>query len=497
MSVPVALELYDAQATRALEHYAIETLGVAGLTLMERAGHAVFECLRRRWPGARRIVIVCGAGNNGGDGYVVARLAAAAGLEVRVVMLSAPTRLRGDGARAYQAMRESGIAPHDGEWQVDDADVVVDAVLGTGLERAVEGVYADAIARINAAGRPVLSVDVPSGINASSGRVHGLAVRATATLSLVSMKQGLVTGDAPAYTGALEWHAIDLPPSAYAAVPATARAIDYAHLRELFAPRSRTAHKGHHGHVLVIGGAPGYGGAARMAAEAAMRVGAGLVSLATHPVHATTLTAQRPEIMCHAVERASDLSNLLARATVLAIGPGLGQSAWSQRLWAAVRDCAQPQVVDADGLNLLAADPDRREDRVLTPHPGEAARLAGVANEMIQNDRYAAARMLCERYAGVVLLKGAGTVIACAGHPPLVVRDGNPGMASGGMGDVLTGVIAGLLAQGMSPPQAAAVGACVHAHAADQAALQGERGLLAADLMPLLRAAVNPRAERA
>ncbi len=491
MTLPVADNLYDAAATRALEHHAIASLGLTGLTLMERAGRAVFEALQRRWPQARRLLIMCGAGNNGGDGYVVARLAHAAGMAARVVMLSSEARLRGDGASAFRAMREAGVTPFAADAWFDDIDIVVDALLGTGLERKVEGVYAETIARINAAALPVLSVDVPSGIDATNGRCHGVAVRATATVSLVSLKQGLVTGAAPAYTGALEWHAIDLPRAVFEAVPPTAQAIDHAHLGSLFGPRSRTAHKGDHGHVLVIGGGCGYGGAARMAAEAAARVGAGLVSLATHPDHAASLTAQRPEIMCHGVDNASDLVPLLARASVVAIGPGLGQSAWAQRMWAAVRDCRQVQVVDADALNLLAADPDQRESRVLTPHPGEAARLASVATDVIQADRYAAVAELCDRYGGVVLLKGAGTVIASAGELPLVVRDGNPGMASGGMGDVLTGVIAGLLAQGFTPRVAAAAGACVHAHAADRAARAGERGLLAGDLMPLLRAAVN------
>lgn len=492
MNLPAAQDLYDAAGTRALEHYATTQLGIAGLTMMERAGAAVFDDLRRHWPAARCFSVVCGAGNNGGDGYVVARLAAAAGLEPRVVMLSGEARLRGDSASAYRAMREAGIAPVNNAAWFEETDLVVDAVLGTGLEQAVEGPYAQAIARINGCGLPILSIDVPSGINASTGVCHGAAVRATATLSLVSLKQGLVTGDAPSYTGDLRWHDIGLPPAVFGAVPATACAIIHAQLGALFSPRPRTVHKGHHGHVLVIGGAPGFGGAGRMAAEAAARVGAGLVSLATHPSHAACLTSGRPEIMCHGVASAADLAPLLARATVVAIGPGLGTSPWAQKLWAAVRDCEQVQVVDADGLNLLAADPDHRAARVLTPHPGEAARLAGVATKVIHEDRYAAAAALCQRFGGVVVLKGAGTVVAAQNELPVVVRDGNPGMASGGMGDVLTGVIAGLLAQGMAPRLAAVSGASVHGHAADRAALAGERGLLAGDLLPHLRAAVNP-----
>ena len=239
MDLPVAEALYDAARTRALEHYAIETLGVAGLTLMERAGAAVFEALRRRWPQARRLLILCGAGNNGGDGYVVARLAHAAGLAPRVVMLSDETRLRGDGASAYRAMRAAGIAPHGSDDWFDDIDVVVDALLGTGIERKVEGRYAEAIGRVNDARLPVLSVDVPSGIDASSGRCHGVAVRAAATVSLVSLKEGLVTGDATAYTGALEWHAIGLPRKAFEAVPETAHRIDHSNLRALDQARTR------------------------------------------------------------------------------------------------------------------------------------------------------------------------------------------------------------------------------------------------------------------
>ena len=489
---PALQPLHDAAATRELEHLAAERLGIASYELMERAGAAVYRCLRARWPAARRVLVVCGAGNNGGDGYVVARLAAADGLAVRVAMLAAPERVRGDALLAYRAMLAAGLVPGGAAWNADDGEVLVDALLGTGLERAVTGAYAEAIARINASGLPVLAVDVPSGIDATSGQRHGLAVQASATLSLVTLKQGLVTGDAPAHTGELLWDGIDLPPACLAEIAPGAWAVDHAGHRALFAPRSRTAHKGHHGHVLVLGGAPGYAGAARMAAEAAARVGAGLVTLATHPSHAAASAAQRPEIMCHGVADAADLAPLLARATVVAVGPGLAQGDWSRRLWAAVRETHLMQVVDADGLNLLAADPDTHPRRILTPHPGEAARLLGTDTAAIHRDRYAAARALAARYGGVALLKGAGTVVATDGEAPRVARGGNPGMASGGMGDVLTGVVAGLAAQGFDLLNAATAGACLHAWAADQAAAEGERGLLASDLMPHLRRGANP-----
>ena len=486
--------LYDAAGTRALEQYACSALGIPSYSLMERAGAAVYRRLRARWPAARRLLILCGAGNNGGDGYVVARLAQADGLVAQVVMLAAPERLRGDALEAHARMRAAGVVPSTERWSAADGEVLVDALLGTGVEREVTGAYADAIARINASGLPVLAVDVPSGIDATTGQRHGCAVRADLTVSLVSMKRGLLTGDAPAQVGELLWEPLDLPDSVFAAVPPCARAVEHAALGAWYAPRPRTAHKGHHGHVLVVGGAPGYGGAARMAAEAAARVGAGLVSLATHPTHAALLAAQRPELMCHGVESATDLAPLLARATVVAVGPGLGQGEWSRRLWAAVREAPQAQVVDADGLNLLAADSDRRDARILTPHPGEAARLLGTDTASLHRDRFAAAAALVERYGGVALLKGAGTLVASGADLPAVVRGGNPGMASGGMGDVLTGVIAGLCAQGMPLAQAVLAGACLHAWAADQAARDGERGLLAGDLMPWLRRGVNPAA---
>jgi len=261
-------------------------------------------------------------------------------------------------------------------------------------------------------------------------------------------------------------------------------------VKDYLGPRSRTAHKGGHGHVLVIGGTPGYAGAVRLAGEAAARVGAGLVSIATHPEVAASANALRPELMIHAVARPGELEPLLARADVVAIGPGLGQSDWATALFAAVRGRKIPLVVDADALNLLAMDPERREQWVLTPHPGEAARMLDTTTGEIHTDRFAAAVTLQDVYGGVVVLKGAGSIIT-DGDLPVVLRHGNPGMGSGGMGDVLTGVIAGLIAQGLQLAQAARLGACIHAVAADRAAAQGERGLLASDLMPHLRALVN------
>ena len=252
-------------------------------------------------------------------------------------------------------------------------------------------------------------------------------------------------------------------------------------------PRDPVAHKGDFGHVLVVGGDHGMSGALRLAGEASLRTGAGLVSAATRADHAAMVSATRPELMSHGVESVAVLTPLLRRATVLVVGPGLGQGEWGRKLFSAVLDSSLPMVVDADALNLLAAEPLRRDNWILTPHVGEATRLLQQSVEQVQTDRLKTAAALQQKYGGVVVLKGAGTVVVDNSGEISVCSEGNPGMASGGMGDVLTGVIAGLLAQGCSLGEAARQGVCLHAHAADIAAEDGQRGLLASDLFPVLR----------
>jgi len=258
-----------------------------------------------------------------------------------------------------------------------------------------------------------------------------------------------------------------------------------------FPKRPKDAHKGNFGHVLVVGGNKGMCGAARLAAEAAARIGAGLISVATRTEHILAITAARPELMCHGIQTGADLTPLLARATVLLIGPGLGRDAWAQALYQHALASPLPKVVDADALNLLSVKPTRQNNWILTPHPGEAGRLLGCSLATIQADRVLAAKQLQECYQGVVVLKGAGSIVqsSCTSY---LCAAGNPGMASGGMGDVLGGVIAGLLAQGFELEKAASLGTLLHALAGDKAATEGgERGLLAMDLMPYLRKLVN------
>ena len=485
--------IYSVAQVREIERRAIQDLGLPGYTLMTRAATAALRKLRAQWPRVQRLRVVCGAGNNAGDGYVLARLAKTVGLDVRVGYLCDPVKLQGDAQTAYAEAQSAGVVMAPFSARVcADAEVIVDALLGTGLERPVIDAWADAIAVMNAATATILALDIPSGLHADSGAVLGSAVHADLTVTFIAPKLGLYLGRAAEQVGQVVLAGLDIPAAAFDGIVPAAWQVDVDWLRAaLPGARARTAHKGDFGHVLVVGGQPGMSGAARLAAEAALRVGAGLVSVATHPQHAATLNIGRPELMCHAIDDATRLQPLLQRATVLALGPGLGQSDWSRTLLAAVWDSDVPMLMDADALNLLAQAPQRREHWVLTPHPGEAARLLGCSTAEVQADRLAAIQAIQSRYGGVVVLKGAGTLIA-DGSRCRISRAGNPGMAGGGMGDVLSGVIAGLCAQGMSLFDAAAAGVVAHGLAADAVAKRdGERGLLASDLLTELRHWVN------
>ncbi len=485
--------IYRAAQVRELDRRAISDHKIPGYTLMTRAATAALRKLRGHWPKAQRIRVICGAGNNAGDGYVLARLAKVVGLDVCVGYLCDPVRLQGDAQTAYAEAQAAGvvISPFDVRLCAD-ADVLVDALLGTGLERPVADAWAAAIKAMNAAAAPILALDLPSGLHADSGAVLGCAVHADLTITFIALKMGLFTGQGPDQAGQVILAPLDIPQVVFAGLDPVAILIDTAWLRSVLpGARVRTAHKGEFGHVLVIGGQPGMSGAARLAAEAALRCGAGLVSVATHPEHAAVLNIGRPELMCHAVTAASELAPLIARASVIVVGPGLGQSSWAQPLFAALSACDLPMIVDADALNMLAQAPQRRDNWILTPHPGEAARLLGVSTSAIQADRLAAVTELQARYGGIAVLKGAGTLIT-DGVKLRLSSAGNPGMASGGMGDVLSGVIAALCAQGLSLVEAAAAGVILHGLAGDSAAAAGgERGLLASDLLPELRQLMN------
>ena len=479
--------VYPSADVRAFDQRAIECFGIAGIRLMHRAGRAAFAALRDRWPDARRLAVVCGGGNNGGDGYVVAGLAKDAGFDVQVVAVADPARLRGDALAAYRFAidRLGPIAPAAEDWQ-PDGDVVVDALLGTGASGPLRPPLAAAVERINDAGRPVLALDVPSGIDADTGAWQTAnPVRAELTVTFVAAKLGLVTGPAVDCTGEVLLAPLALPDEALDR-PGIAVANGAALVR---LQRRPNAHKGDFGRLLVVGGETDMGGAPLLAGEAALRAGAGLVHIATRGSNRPAVLARRPELMVRGTESPTDIEDLLAQASAVAVGPGLGRGTWAEELLAACLAAGKPLVVDADGLNVLAAGPGMSalpDGAVVTPHPGEAGRLLRQSTAWVQANRPEAATRLAT--GGVTaVLKGAGTLIATAGTLKAVCLGGNPGMATAGSGDVLTGIVGALLAQGLDAASAAELGVWLHARAGDEAQAKTGAALLASDIVGTLR----------
>ncbi len=487
------LPLFSTDQVRAIDQQAIEALGLSSYELMGRAGSAAWALLRKRWPEADRIVVVCGPGNNGGDGYVLARLAKAAGCQVQVMVAPEGAPRSKEGKRAADDWRLAGGISRAFDGVLPPADIWVDALYGIGLARSPGGAVQAMIERINATRMPVLALDVCSGLDADRGRVSRACIDADVTISFVAGKRGMYTGQACDVAGEVVLDSLGLPESVLAGFPPAAMLFRKDDLAAGLGPRHANAHKGEHGHVLCVGGEMGMGGAVRLCAEAALRAGAGLASVATRTEGVAALVAARPEAMTHAIEDAEALKVLIARADVLAVGPGLGQGNWGKELFEAAADSGKPLILDADGLMLLAAQPRPLVQAILTPHPGEAARLLGIDKVKVQADRFAAIDALVEKFSCVVVLKGAGTLVGAPGETTAVIGAGNPGMATGGMGDVLTGVIAALHAQRLSLFDAAVYGALLHGAAGDEAArVDGERGLLPSDLFPHLRRLANP-----
>jgi NAD(P)H-hydrate epimerase len=495
MNRPTAI--YSAAQARALDAWEIEKRRVPGFTLMTRAAEAALKILVARWPQARRVAVVCGAGNNGGDGYVFARLARAAGLDALVLAGAPPDKLGGDARRAQEEWLATGGSAHPfAADALSGSDLIVDALLGIGITGAPRPEALTVIRAINAARRPVLALDIPSGVNADSGVVHEAAVRAEITVTFVALKSGLFLGAGPEHAGVVLLDDLGIVVPMLPKFVPLMRRIDESELAVSLPRRPRDSHKGSNGRLLIVGGGPGMPGALRLAGEAALRAGAGLVTVAGAAENLVPVTATCPELIYLPVSSITAVDEAMRVADVLAIGPGLGLTDWALRLWQAALSAGVPAVADADALNLLALKPVKLPPGwVITPHPGEAARVLGTDTASVQNDRLAAVRELHSRYGAVTVLKGAGTLVACgtSGAAEIAICErGNPGMATAGMGDVLTGVIASLRAQCGDSAQAARIGVLVHALAGDSAAQGGQRGLMASDVIGELRGWVNP-----
>lgn len=497
------IPLYTAEQCQQLDRYCIDDLGVSGYQLMQQAAQAAFAVLLSEWPNVQELIIVCGKGNNGGDGFEMARIAQEHGIDVQLVFDGAIYRLEGEARQAAEAAVNAGlsvIASEQVNWCKSNC-VIVDALLGTGIKGQPSESIAQLIELINHSELPILSVDVPSGLNGTTGFAPGVAVKADITVTMLLNKQGLFTANASEHVGQVRLASLGIPKAAKARFVPKVFLQNWHSISqsELFRPRKSTAHKGNFGHVLIIGGDQGMAGAVSLSGSAALRSGAGLVSVATRAEHVCGIIARQPEIMAHGVESGQQLLPLIEKADVIAIGPGLGQSAWGQQMLQQVMQSQLPLVLDADALNLLAQGKIQHNlsERVsvITPHLGEAARMLKCDTLNIMQDRFTALDQLSERFSSHVVLKGAGSVVG-NNKKVSVCGDGNPGMASGGMGDVLTGIVASLMAQHINElneqlHQVVSAAVCLHSGAADEAAKQGQTSLLASDLLVELRRLLN------
>lgn len=484
-------KLYTIEQIRCIQQEAIDQQVINARGLMLQAAKALLQRVQLSWPNAQHLLILCGKGHNGGDGLSFAKLAYQAGLSVQIVMLSD----RSACSRLTQLALDECVAlgltieTHTSCMSFE-ADLIVDALLGIGLNGPVRPHYAKVIEWINTQSTPCLSVDVPSGLDADTGNIFNVCVRAQVTQTFVGHKRGLFTYRSTEYAGLIYLDTLSINYDS-SNIKHSLNLVGLADSLDFLPRRQCDTHKDDFGHVLIIGGDYGMGGAIRLAAEAAMRSGASLVTVATRPEHLSVVNSCRSDMTCQRVESVSSIEGLSNKVDVVVIGPGLGKTAWGHDLLNAILAWDQPKVLDADALNIISANPDCRNDWVLTPHPGEAARLMGSSGDAIQHDRFQSIQSLQQRFGGVIALKGAGTLVANDQQMALCPF-GNPGMVSGGMGDLLSGIIGGFIAQGLPMYEATLSAVLSHAKAVDFAsAKDGDCGLLAVDVLNCLRRFVN------
>ncbi len=492
--------LYNVDSIVRLEQIAINQFDVPAYELMKRAGNAVFDVLKLKYPQQKRILILCGAGNNAGDGYVVARLAKQAGLDVSVVSLIEPDTLKNEAFLAYKDWLVIGSNQAADLSLLKETDIVIDALLGTGLTREVSGEWGQWIEGVNGSNAPVISVDIPSGLLANTGAIAGMAISADYTVSFIGLKQGMVTAQAKDICGEIIFDDLTLPHEVYSEVPYSARLMQSVDC-SLLPERKASSHKGRFGHVLIVGGNTGMPGAVILAARAALRAGAGLVTIITVTENLAAIVAAVPEAMVKSCADDEEISGLFLQpfiddVTHVAIGMGLGQNGWALTMLQYCLRLNKPMLMDADALNLIASNAltVAVSPLVITPHPGEAARLLSknktLSTADIQSDRFAAVSELHALFdrseSCTVVLKGSGTLIF-DGQAVKVCALGNAAMAAPGMGDVLSGVVIGLMAQNIATSDAAQLGVCLHAAAADLVTADKTRGLLASDVVDALQ----------
>ena len=501
---------------RALDSLAIELGDLSAFELMQRASVFCKEFIELNWPDCKSVTIWAGGGNNAGDGYLLACLLKESGFGITLIQIVTGAELNGAALKAMECARAAGVSFR--AWSSGDFLPVkkssnhlsVDAMLGIGLNRSVEEDFLKAIDYFNSEAGPKLSIDVPSGLCSNTGFPFGRAVKADVTITFLALKLGLLTGHAADYVGALFFNGLGVSNEVFLRGPApVARRIDIYDSKPSVSPRKQSAHKAAHGHTLLIGGDFNYGGAAILAAEAAVASGSGLVSIVTRSCHRNALLARSPELIVAGSEDPEfNLQSMLQRATAIIIGPGLGRSEWGHSLWAAAfayqRKSGCGMVIDADALRFLAEESDSElaasvysSEIILTPHVGEASALLRKETSYVAQNRLAVLREIGVLYGANVVLKGSGSLIYLAptneaDFDVKLCSEGNAGMASAGMGDVLSGIAGAFLAQGLGCRASLCSSVCVHGEAADRAAADlGQVGLKASDLMVHIRRLLN------
>ncbi|MBW1871204.1 MAG: NAD(P)H-hydrate dehydratase [Deltaproteobacteria bacterium] len=497
----MAIALVPAAKMQELDRVTIEDIGIPGPVLMEVAGRGCAERVEELLPIERdgRVAVICGKGNNGGDGYVAARHLLHAGHQVDVFLLAKADSLSGDAQLNYKILTKLGgkvtsidRAEQLAEIELDSYDVILDAIFGTGLSSAVRGIYAKAIEAINASQAAVVAVDIPSGISSDTGSVMGVAVKACRTVTFAHLKPGQLVFPGAKHCGDLSCVDIGIPPKLTPDGPGSTWLLTDEDIAPRLGRREADAHKGRFGHLVVVAGSPTMPGAAGLCCRSAVTAGAGLVTLAADQAVLERVVAGPVEFMGTEATTFDQLADFCRNKQALAIGPGLaGSPETAELVGRLVAEIDLPMVIDAEGLNHLAGQLDLLNQasapRVLTPHPGEMARLLNCTTADVQADRLAAARQLAGRYNCIVVLKGAGTIVADPDQTAYVVPTGNPGMASGGSGDVLTGIISSFITQGMAASDAACVGAYVHGRSGDLVCeTEGQRALTAGKMIAAL-----------
>ena len=498
------MKLYTASETRKIDNLAIKEKGISGYSLMQMAAEFTLDVILREFSPVEELIIFCSKGKNSGDGFLLGSFAKEFGLEVTIVMSNTSNVIKGVSRKAFEEMKDAKVkiisTKSVEKLKVSNKTVIVDALIGTGLKGNLRKNIKESILALNKLGvkLPVLSLDIPSGVNPDTGDADDIAVYADITATFVAQKRGCFTSVGKKFSGEIIYSDLEIPKNLFSKITSTSYVVDYEDSISKVVYREQDAHKGHFGNVVIVGGDRGLGGAGLLSSRAAVYSGAGLTSLVTRPEHVSASLVSCPEVMVKGVDSGQDIEEHLVKPDVIAIGPGLGQSAWSEQMiqrvfWEAEkRDVSV--IMDADALNLLTKlklSSNLPKSLILTPHPGEAARLLNTSVAVIESNRFSAAAKIQKKFNATVVLKGSGTVIChkSGGTQKWGICDsGNPGMATGGMGDVLTGIIAGLLAQGLTLKEAAEAGVDLHAKAADQASLEfGEAGLTSSDVINELK----------